>query len=144
MVWALLAILGVPIWLVVGGLAASIWSRKQFRKTPGVFRAKVRLESGSFPGLSEKWPKVPSFALWIHDVLLLQRGLALIRTLPVPVASAEGSVQNAEPEAVKRLGENPLLFSYRLDNGAIIQMAAPGDERALACGPFQKSEETQK
>jgi hypothetical protein len=45
MIWALPAILGVPLRLVVGGLAASLWSRRQFRNSPGVFRTKVRLNS---------------------------------------------------------------------------------------------------
>jgi hypothetical protein len=136
MVWALLAILGVPLWLVVGGLAAAMWNRRQFRNTPGVFRAKVRLTSGALDGLSESWPPVAAYARWVHDVLLVNKGLALVRTLPLPIAAAEGPVEEADPHEVKRLGDNPILMQLRLDNGATIQLAAPGEARAVAYGPF--------
>jgi hypothetical protein len=136
MIWALLAILGVPLWLVVGALATSLWSRRQFRNTPGVFRAKVRLNSGTFDGLGESWPPMPAYARWVHDVLLVNKGLALVRTRPLPIAAAEGRVEEADPQEIKRVGDNPILLEFRLDNGATIQLAAPGEARALAYGPF--------
>jgi hypothetical protein len=37
MVWILLAALGVPVWLVVGVLAAGLWSRRALKRSPGVF-----------------------------------------------------------------------------------------------------------
>jgi hypothetical protein len=137
MIWALLAILGVPLWLVVGALAGSLWSRRHFRNSPGVFPAKVRLNSGTFDGLSESWPPVAAYARWVHDVLLVNKGLALVRTQPLPVAAAEGRVEQADPQEIKRLGNHPVLLRFRLDNGAIIQLAAPGEARSLACGPFE-------
>jgi hypothetical protein len=137
MIWALLAILGVPLWLVVGALAGSLWSRRRFRNSPGVFPAKVRLNSGAFDGLSESWPPVAVYARWVHDVLLVNKGLALVRTQPLPIAAAEGRVEQASPQEIKRLGDNPILLQFRLDNGAIIQLAAPGEVRSLACGPFE-------
>jgi hypothetical protein len=136
MIWALLAILGVPLWLVVGALAASLWSRRKFRNTPGVFRAKVRLNSGSFDGLGESWPPMPAYARWVHDVLLVNKGLALVRTQPLPIAAAEGRIEEADPEEIKRMGDHPILLQFRLDNGATIQLAAPGEALSLAYGPF--------
>lgn len=136
MIWAILAILGVPIWLVVGGLGAALWSRSQFKKSPGVFVAKIRLRSGSFEGISEKWTPMPVAALWIHDVLLVHKGLALVRTIPLPVAEAVGTVQEASPSEIKRLGEQPALLTFRLDNGAELELATPGDSRSVALGPF--------
>ena len=74
MIWAILAVLGVPIWLVVAGLGVALLrSRSQFKKRPGVFMAKIRLRSGSFEGISEKWTPMPIAALWVHDVLLVRR-----------------------------------------------------------------------
>jgi hypothetical protein len=101
MVWALLAILGVPIWLVLGGLGFALWSRKKFKETPGVFLAKVRMNSGSFSGIGDRWSRMPVYALWVHGVLLLHKGPALIQTLPVPVSTRTGVVQPVEPEEIK-------------------------------------------
>ena len=42
MIWILLAALGVPIWLVVGGLLAALWNRRRVRRTPDAFPCKLR------------------------------------------------------------------------------------------------------
>jgi hypothetical protein len=140
MLWATLALLGVPMWLVVGGLAVMFWSRSKFKKQDGVFATKMRLESGSAPGVGEKWPPMSSFALWVHDVLMVHKGLGLMNTSPLGVAGSEGSAKDVDPEEVKRLGENPVILRFRLDNGAVLQMAVPGDALELAQGPFSISE----
>lgn len=140
MIWAILALLGVPIWLVVGALAVMFLSRSRFKKQDGVFPAKMRRESGSASGDGEKWPPVSSFALWVHDVLLVHKGLGLMQTMPLGVAGLEGSVESADPEGAKRLGEDPVLLRFRLDDGAILQMAVPGESLTLAQGPFAISE----
>ena len=139
MIWAVLAVLGVPIWLVVAGLGAALlrsWS--QFKKRPGVFMAKIRLRSGSFEGISEKWTPMPIAALWVHDVLLVHKGLPLVRNLPLPVAEAVGTAQAADPGEIKRLGEQPTLLTFRLDNGAELELATPGDSSPVALGPFYR------
>ena len=123
--WIALSCLGVPIWLIVGALAALLWKRYHFKKQPGVFPAKLRLETGSFPGLSDKL--APTFCVWVHDVLLVHKGLGLVSTLPVPVAAAEER---------KHLGDKTMYLRFRLDNGSILQMSGIGENEALAQGPF--------
>jgi hypothetical protein len=128
------------MWLVAGGLAVMLWSRSRFKKQDGVFPTKMRLESGSAPGIGKKWPPMSSFALWVHDVLLVHKGLGLMSTSPLGVAAVEASAEGVDPEEVKRLGENPVILRFRLDNGAVLQVAAPGDALELAQGPFSTSE----
>lgn len=125
MVWAGLAIIGIPIWLLVGVLAALLWNRSHFKKQEGVFPAKLRLESGSFHGLSEKPASV--FCVWVHDVLLVYKGLGLVSTLPVPVAAAEEH---------KHLGDKTMYLSFQLDDGSILQISGFGEDEELAKGPF--------
>ena len=74
MIWALLAILGVPIWLIVGILIGIWLTRRPFRQQPGVFVVAVRANIG------EKWPRQPTYGRLVHDVLVLNRGAALLRT----------------------------------------------------------------
>jgi len=124
MLWITLACLGVPIWLVVGALAIVLWNRNHVKKQPGIFSAKLSLESGSFQGFSEKAASV--YCEWIHDVLLVHKGL-IMRAIPVPVASAE------EP---KRFGDKTMYFRFRLDDGSILQMLDIGENEAMAQGPF--------
>jgi len=138
-----LAVLGVPLWLVVGMLVAALWNRRRFLKNPGVFSTKLRLEAGSFAGLGDRWPRVSAYATWVHDVLLINKGLALIRTMPLPIAAGEGIARDADPSKVKRMGDSPVLLRFRLDNGAILQMAVPRDARLLALGPYAPVESRQ-
>lgn len=74
MIWALLAILGVPIWLIVGFLAAIVLSRRAFHRQPGVFDVAVRDDDTS------KWPRRPAYGRIVGNVLVLNRGAALLRT----------------------------------------------------------------
>jgi len=132
MIWAILALLGVPIWLVVGGLAAMLLSRSRFKKREGVFPAKMRQGSGA----GANWPRMSNYALWVHDVLLVHKGLGLLQTVPLGVAGVEGPAEIAPPQEVKGLGEHPVLLRFRLDDGDVLQMAVPGNSQKLAQGPF--------
>jgi hypothetical protein len=38
------------------------------------------------------------------------------------------------------LGENPIVFAFQLDNGAVMQLAAPNKVREQATGPFSEVE----
>lgn len=125
MAYIIMGLLGIPIWLIVGALVVMLWKRNHFKKQPGVFPARLRLESGSFEGLSEKGAS--TYCVWVHDVLLVHKGMSLTSTLPVPVASAGET---------KRLGDKVMYFSFHLDDGSIMQMSGFGDDERLAQGPF--------
>ena len=98
-----LAALGVPLWLVVGALAAGIWSRRSFKHAPGVFPAKVRVTAGEVPGLETSWPRRCVYARWVHDVLLVPRGIALVRNAAFGVAQVTGPVRSGEPRSISGL-----------------------------------------
>lgn len=74
MIWAILAALGVPIWLIVGALAGALISRRHFREQPDVFALSTR-EHGK-----DGWPRRRVYGRYVHDVLLVNSGLALVRT----------------------------------------------------------------
>ena len=74
MLWVLLAILGVPIWLVVGVLVGVVLSRRHFQREDGVFAFNVRPEGAS------KWPRQVVYGRQVRDVLVTNRGAALVRT----------------------------------------------------------------
>jgi hypothetical protein len=74
MLWALLAILGVPIWLVMGVLGGVVLSRRNFQRQDGVFAFNVRPEGAS------KWPRQVVYGRRVRDVLVTNRGAALVRT----------------------------------------------------------------
>jgi hypothetical protein len=131
-IWILLAMLGVPIWLVVGALGGALWSRRTFQRAPGVFPCKVRIVSGFED--SGKWPRATAYARWVHDVLLVHAGLALVRFRALPVIGVDGSISPAPGVKVK--GGGAVSIRVRLDDGTIVDVAGPGSMREVLSGPF--------
>jgi len=128
MVWATLALLGVPVWLVLGMLGGALWNRRRFKQSPGVFRLKYREES------SEKWPRAATYGRWIHDVLLINKGIGLVPTTAVGVVTL---VETTLSESVKGF-DDPVIFTFTLDDKTAVQVAVSSDTVDLAQGPFGK------
>ena len=130
----LLAILGVPLWLVLGGVGAGLWSRRTFRKSPGVFAMKARVvDSAAAP---PKWKRQASYARWVHDVLIVHQGLAMVRNRALPVASASpATISSGE---VRGLGEDPVAVRLSLDGGEVVEVAAATADGDMLSGPFSE------
>ena len=136
MIWILLAALGVPLWLIIGALTAGLLSRRAFKRSPGVFPAKLRVTAGASSGTGPSWPRMPVYARWVHDVLLVHQGIALVRSRALPVASVTGPITTASPDDVKKLGPRPMLLALVVDDGSTVELAAPDDARDAMVGPF--------
>jgi hypothetical protein len=131
-IWILLATLGVPLWLIFGALGGALWSRRKFRHASGVFPCKIRIVSGA--EVSRKWPRATAYARWVHDVLLVHAGLALVRFKALPVAGVDAPITSA-PD-VKLKGGDPVSIRLRLDDGSVAEVAAPEHARQALAGPF--------
>ena len=64
----------MPIWLVVGVLVGAVLSRRNFQREDGVFAFNVR------PERAPKWPRQVVYGRRVRDVLVTNRGAALVRT----------------------------------------------------------------
>ena len=137
MIWILLAGLGVPIWLIVGALGGAFWSRRKFQHSSGVFPCKVRIAAGSED--LGKWPRTTVYARWVHDVLLVHAGLALVRYRALPVAGVDGPISPAP--GVKLKGGDPISLRLRLDDGSVAEVVASASMRDWLTGPFPGSRE---
>ena len=122
MIWALLALLGVPVWLVVGMLVGALWSRRSFRQRDGVFKIAMR------PADVTKWKRSSTgFARSFSNVLVINTGLALVRTrIHVvqrigPVSSGDGSPRGFE---------NPEGRLLVLADGRTYEVAAEAEDLA--------------
>ena len=134
MIWILLAALGIPLWMIAGLLVGAGLSRRAFKRTPGVFPAKLRAVSADVEHVKRTWPRRPGYARWVHDVLLVQRGIALMRTSALPIAHATGPIDSSAE--IRGLGAHPLVMTIALDDGIEVQLAAPAKFREPMVGPF--------
>jgi hypothetical protein len=114
MIWATLALLGVPIWLVVGALIGAMFSRHQFRAEDDVFPLLMR-EAGD-----DKWPRRLAYGRYVHNVIIVNHGLAQIRT-SVHVVEEIDRLDLGDT-TLKHIGD-PLAFAIRLDDGSGFELA---------------------
>ena len=74
-------------------------------------------------------------ARWVHDVLLVHRGLALVRNAALPVARVTGPVRSGEPRSISGLGSSPVVVALTLDSGAAVALAGPSEAREAVAAP---------
>ena len=123
--------------IVESGFIVALYlrARRHRTQTPGAFRCRVRA-----PALHRRrrrsWRGRSCWATWAHDVLLVHDAqLAGPRVLRVRFP--EGPVTSATPlDDVGGLGADPVVVRLRLDDGTVLELAAPGDARELVVGPF--------
>src|SRR4051812_35738208 len=101
---------------------------------PDTFRCRTRRPDprgrrGGRPSSRLGW------ARWAHGVLLVRSG-HLGRMDVLPVRFPEGAVTRISPETAKRLGPAPVVVLLRLDDGRLLELAAPAQAREMVAGPF--------
>lgn len=78
MVWAILALLGVPLWLCTLGILTLVLRNRWLRKRPGDVPVRMRTASG------KRWHR--GHAVWVHSVFVFRGRNGLIgpgkRTCP--------------------------------------------------------------
>lgn len=136
MLVAIGALLGVPLWILLGWLAGGVWHRHEIKELPGLFKTKVRAISGDYRHTGKDFPRMAGNAIWAHDVLIFEKGLLIPRTLHYEITEAVQPPQPADPEQVKGLGDSPITMQFRLDDDTVIEVAARGEESESAKEPF--------
>jgi hypothetical protein len=136
MIWILLAALGVPLWLLAVALLLILRSRRRFRRRPEVFECRLRPVEPD--RTSSDAPRGKHHAYWAHDVLLVHRGVALIRYDALPVASVDGPVTAVTTES----GERQVQLRLRLDDGRQIDLVARNEDADRATGRYSTASTT--
>jgi hypothetical protein len=135
MIWAILAILGVPLWLIAIVLYSLLRVRSSVRKAPGSIPCKIRIVEGHERWLKDKFPRYVQRAVWVHDVLVVYGGNPfLTRTFVLGVVGLAMAPQPASTP-VKRITDAS-TFRFRVDSGAVAELAATKTDVAALLGPF--------
>ena len=119
--------------LCVLALQVSV-TRHRPASLPNAFRCKVAIASrGEI--VSYAWPRRTSYAVWVHDVLVVFDGFGRTRIRPLAVHFADGPVAPMVHPA-SGLSSRPVVMSLELDDGRHALVAASRSARALMAGPF--------
>lgn len=138
MIWAALALLGIPLWFIAIFLFVLLRGRSAVKAIPGSFACKARAMTAGAGGLRDEFTRYDLRAHWVHDVLIVHGGSPfLTRTMPLGVAELVGQPAPPDPVAkqLKRT-DDPVALRYRLDAGRVIELVCTESDATLALGPL--------
>jgi hypothetical protein len=129
MIWAILAIIGVPLWLIAIALLLLFFQNRKLRKRPGNIPVRV-LRPGK-----KRWTS--GHGLWVSDVFAWRGSPAawnedLLEVSGVSIHSADAQ----EREKLHRIGDDPVVASFALDEGATLKVAGRREHQSILGGPF--------
>jgi hypothetical protein len=129
MIWALLAFLGVPLWLCALGILALLFRNRALRTRHG--DVPVRLMR---PGKT-RWAR--GHAVWVSDVFAYRGSPAAWNEYLERIVTA--TVRDATPadlEGLHRMGEGVVLATLTTDDDQVLRVATTAEHRAAVLGPF--------
>ena len=128
-IWAILALIGVPLWLIAIALLLMFFRNRKLRKRPGNVPVRV------LPAGKKRWTS--GHGIWVSDVFAWRGSPAawsedLFEVTGVSLHSAN----TEERKKLHRIGDDPVVASFALADGATFQVAARPEHGSTLAGPF--------
>ena len=129
MVWAFLALIGVPLWLCALGILSVVVRNRQLRKRYGDIPVRVRR-----PG-KDRWTR--GHAIWVSDVFAWRGSPAAWNEDVLQVTAATiRSADAEEREKLHRLADDPAIATLAIADGEPLEVAVGPGQRSALMGPF--------
>jgi len=131
MIWAILVLVGVPLWLCAAAIGVLVLRNRSLRKREGNIPARLRIAPG------KRWTR--GHGLWVHDVWAFRGSPAAWNEKLIWVKDVTiRRVPADEAKKLRGLGENPTVAVLAYENGTV-EVAASDAHRAELIGPFVRS-----
>jgi len=129
MIWAILLLLGVPLWLCALGIAALVFRNRSLRHRPGNLPVRVLRPGhtrwtrgqGLWVGNVFSWRASP--AAWTEDLVLVES----LRPRPATAS---------ERKPLRRLGDDATVAELAGADGETLTVACPEEHHVTLQGPF--------
>jgi hypothetical protein len=134
-IWAILAAIGVPLWLCAIGIGMLLFNNRRLRKRYGDVPVRVRR-----PG-KKRWTR--GHGIWVSDVFAWRGSPAAWSEELLWVRDA--TARAADPEERKklhRLGDEPAIATFAAADGETVDVAAAPEKASALLGPFARATET--
>ena len=129
MIWAILALLGVPLWLCALGILSLVLRNRRLRKRHGDMFVRVRRAG------KRRWTR--GHAIWVSDVFAFRGSPAAWTENLVWVENVTLRVANAEErKTLHRLGRDPAIATLAVVGGEILEVASSPEQLSRLSGPF--------
>jgi hypothetical protein len=129
MIWAILAFLGVPLWLCALGILVIVRNNGKLRKRHGDIPVRVKR-----PG-KKRWTR--AHAVWVSDVFAWRGSPAawnedLVQVIGVTLRTPDAE----ERKKLHRLGEGFPIATLAIVEGETLEVAAGPEKRSALLGPY--------
>ena len=129
MVWAILALLGVPIWLCVAGIGVFVVRSRAIHKRPGNLSVRRRL-----PGKT-RWTR--GNAVWVQDVFAFRSSPASWNESLTAVREVVTLLPDrTDCKKLRRLGSPPSVLRFAGADGAYVDYAVAPQHAFDLLGSF--------
>ncbi len=129
MVWAILALLGVPLWVCAAGITVLLLRNRSLRKRHGDIPVRVKR-----PGKT-RWSR--GHAIWVSDVFAWRGSPAAWSEDIVQVTGVKLRTPNEEEQhKLRRLGEDVQIATLSPVEGEPFDVAASAEQSIGLVGPF--------
>jgi len=131
MIWAILALLGVPLWFCAIGISVLVFRNRKLRKRPGSVPARLRVDGKT------RWHL--GHGIWVHDVFAFRGSPAAWKERLGQVGSISAHpASGEEKKGLHRLGDDVIVASFELVPRGSLELAARAEHASLLLGPFAK------
>ena len=128
MIWAILALIGVPLWLCAIAILSLVVRNRGLRKRRGNVSVRLRKAPG------KRW--IRGHGIWVHDVFAFRSSPAGWSEALVWVSSAATREPTPDDGHKLRHLDRPVVAAFAVEGGATIELASGGVDQAALLGPF--------
>jgi hypothetical protein len=128
-IWAILLLVGFPLWLIALGITGLAVRNRALRQRPGNVPVRLRTRE------NERWHA--GHGVWVHDVFAFRGSPAVWKEALVWAAGAASRPATAaERKKLHRVGDDPVVVTLALHPRGTIQIAARVEHAAALVAPF--------
>jgi hypothetical protein len=128
-IWAVLALLGVPLWLCAIGIVSLLYGNRTLRKRHGDLPVRFRSKPGG------RWRR--GHGIWVNDVFGFRGSpAAWSEALLWVVTASARNASDAESKKLHRLGDSPVVVELGVMAGDPVVIAGKANDRERLLGPF--------
>jgi hypothetical protein len=128
-IWAILAAVGVPLWLCAAGILTLLLRNRSLRRRGGDLPVRIRSAAGG------RWRR--GHALWVHDVLCFRASpagwkeeLLWVEELTIRPATDE--------DGLHRLGGDPVVARLSVHDAEPVEVAASEEHAQRVAGDWRR------
>jgi len=130
-IWAILALLGVPLWLCALGILTVVFRNRRLRKRHGDVPVRVR------PSGAKRWTR--GHGIWVSDVFAWRGSPAAWKEDLLHISSVTLRVADAgESKGLHRLGDAPAIATLTDFEGGAFEVASAAHHSSVLAGPFKQ------